>query len=268
MAFEVSAGLIATLRPSTSVSEPRRNPIGNTFLNWWTDEDIAPEMHARAHSYSGYVSHQQKIFTEDEVPVGKCTAAPKQEATRRRIGSKTVPQRFELTLTTTAKGQDREKDVSTDTPSTMCSATWDDADGSDVDGNDLSDNFTSTSEATTLMLRNLRESLVQQELIDALNAAGFAGHFDFCYMPSIFTTGKGKGYAFINFSTSDSAEALRSAWDGRNPLGKCNKGRLRVSLARIQGRDANIWKWNTRKTMRIRNPNHRPFIPGACEVAA
>jgi len=266
MALEISADLVAALRPSTSVSEPRQNPIGNTFLNWWTGEDIVPEMQARAHSYSGYVSHQQKIIAEDELPVGKCTAPPEQEETKSgRIGSKTVPRRFEITLTSTAEGQDSDKDA-TDTPTTRCSTTWDDAQGSGLDDNDLSDTPTSTGEATTLMLRNLPEHIVQQDLIDALNAAGFNGLFDFCYMPSIFATGMGKGYAFIDFITADSAESLRFAWEGRSPLGKSNKGRLRASLAHIQGRDANIRKWNTRKTMRIRNPNHRPFIPGASEV--
>jgi len=266
MALEISADLVAALRPSTSVLEPRQNPIGNTFLNWWwTGEDIVPEMQARPHSYSGYVSHQQKIIAEDELPVGKCTATPEQEAKSGRIRSKTVPRRFEITLTRTAEGQHSDKDA-TDTPTTKCSTTWDDAQDSGLDDNDLSDTPTSTGEATTLMLRNLPEHIVQQDLINALNAAGFNGLFDFCYMPSIFATGMGKGYAFINCISADSAESLRSAWEGRSPLGKSKKGRLRASLALIQGRNANIRKWNTRKTMRIRNPNHRPFIPGASEV--
>jgi hypothetical protein len=266
MAFQVSADFVSALRPSTSVAEPRQNPIGNTFLNWWTDEDIAPEMQARAHSYSGYVSHQQKFIAEDGLPVAKCTATPEQEATSTRIGSKTAPRRFEMTLKITAEGHEGEPMTPTDTPTTRCSTNWDDDEGSVADDNDLGDIPTSTGEATTLMLRNLPEQIVQQDLIDVLNAAGFAGHFDFLYMPSIFASGLGKGYAFINLTTPDIATALRSSWEGRSPLGKSSKGRVRASLAHIQGRDANIRKWNTRKTMRIRNPNHRPFIPGAIEV--
>jgi len=271
MAFEFSADsadILSALRPSTTVSEPRQHPIGNTFLNWWTDEDIALQMQTRAHSHAGYVSHQQEIFAEDKQPVGKCTATPGQEATSGRMRSKTTPRMFQITLRTGSVGQNSEQDLPTDTPTTNCSTTWDDPQGSGVDGNDLNDNPTSTGGATTLMLRNLPEHILQQDLINALTAAGFGGQFDFCYMPSIFATGKGKGYAFINLKTADAAEALRSAWEGRSPLGKSGKGRLRTSLARIQGRDANIRKWNTQKAMRIRNPNHRPFIPGANEVPA
>jgi hypothetical protein len=268
MAFEIPADFVSTLRPSISVSEPRQNPIGNTFLNWWTDEDIAPEMQARAHSYSGYISHQQKVIAEDELPAGKCIATSEQEATSTRIGSKTAPRKFEMTLKITAEGHEGEPMTPTDTPTTRCSTNWDDNEGSVVDDNDLGDNPTSKGEATTLMLRNLPEQIVQQDLIDALNAAGFAGQVDFCYMPSIFATGLGKGYAFINFVSSDMAKALRSAWEGRSPLGKSSKGRVRTSLAHIQGRDANIRKWNTRKTMRIRNPNHRPFVPGLTDVSS
>jgi hypothetical protein len=270
MAFEVAADFASALRPSTSVSEPRQNPIGNTFLNWWTGEDIAPKMQARARSYSGYISHQQKIIAEDELPVGKCTANPAEEATSTRIGSKTVARKFEMILNLKAEGQEGFQNMRTDTPTTRCSSTWDDNEGSVVDDDYLGDNPTSTGEATTLMFRNLPKEIVQQDLIDALHGAGFAGHFDFCYMPSNFENGKGKGYAFINLINSEMAEALRSAWDGRNPfrMNKANKGRVRASLAHIQGRDANIRKWNTRKTMRIKNQNHRPFIPGASEVPA
>jgi len=268
MAFEFSADILSALRPSTSLSEPRQNPIGNTFLNWWTNEDLAPEMQPRAHSHAGYISHQQKIVAEDKLPAGKCKAAHGQEATSIRIRSKTAPRKFEITLTTKAFGQNGEQDFPTDMTNNKCSTTWDQPHGSGVDDDALSDNPTSTGEATTLMLRNLPEHVVQQDLIDALDASDFAGQFDFCYMPSACDTGKGKGYCFINFKTPDAAKALLSAWEGRYPLGRSNKGRLRVSLANIQGRDANIRKWNTKKTMRIRNPNHRPFIPGANKVPA
>jgi hypothetical protein len=173
-----------------------------------------------------------------------------------------------MTSKVTTEGQKGEEDGLTDSPTTGCSTTWNDSGGSVVDDTDSGSNPTSTGEATTWMFRNLPEQIVQRDLIDALNAAGFAGHFDFCYMPSVFPSGMGKGYAFINLTSSDMAEALRSAWEERSPFRKSNKGKLKASLAEIQGRDANIRKWNTRKAMKIRNPNHRPFIPGASEVPA
>jgi len=131
--------------------------------------------------------------------------------------------------------------------------------------------MTADEVVTTLMVRNLPGSVSQTDLIDDLNACGFRGLYDFCYMPSAFDWSKGenrgKGYAFINFVSSVPARELVRVWHLTLRFGMSSHGMgLNISAAAIQGLDANIAKWSSPRFRRIRNSSFRPFIAGA-EVA-
>jgi RNA recognition motif-containing protein len=67
---------------------------------------------------------------------------------------------------------------------------------------------------TTVMMRNLPNDYTRQMMLDLLDSRGFAGHYDFFYLPMDFTTGSNIGYAFINFSCPSSATAFWQAFDG------------------------------------------------------
>jgi len=114
---------------------------------------------------------------------------------------------------------------------------------------------------TTLMIRNLPHELLQSQLAVDMDACGFKGEYDFLYMPSTFGTGRGKGYAFVNFATPEVADCFSALWHNTCRFGNPSEHvLLNVSVACIQGRDANVARWDTSKMRRIRNNNHRPLV--------
>lgn len=247
----MSAGFSLPERYVGSVFERRLKPIGNTFLNWHLATDEA-EKQARPHSFSGYIP------CTDHANESQTGGTPTS-----RMGSKTIPRiasklaSLEIgTFTSKATAEDE-----VDTPTTRCNTSCDSNAAESEEGDSASLGSEGSREITTLMLRNLPETLLQQHFVNALNKSGFLGLYDFLYMPSIFSTGAGKGYAFVNFVSPFAAQMFIRSCEGRNPFGRNTKGRVSVSPAHIQGRDANIAKWNTRKMARVRNPNHRPVIP-------
>jgi len=121
---------------------------------------------------------------------------------------------------------------------------------------------------TTLMIRNLPIDILQKDLIDDLNASGFRGLYDFCYMPCSFDwssgENKGKGYAFINFVSSVPAREFVMVWHSTLRFGMTNPTMcLNISAAAVQGLEANIAKWKCLRSRRIRNQNFRPFVAGS-----
>jgi len=114
---------------------------------------------------------------------------------------------------------------------------------------------------TTLMIRNLPRDISQCQLLDEVNASGFAGVYDFCYMPCNFKLGTGQGFAFINLISPDFAKAFKRDWHRSfrfdiNPNGPG----LNVSFAALQGKEANVAKWDASRLRRVRNPRLRPFV--------
>jgi len=116
---------------------------------------------------------------------------------------------------------------------------------------------------TTLMVRNLPHNLSQSDLLRELDRSGFQDLYDFVYMPSIFHSGRGKGYAFINFVCPTVACFFMSAWHKSHRFAVAkNTKTLDISVACVQGRDANVLKWDESKRRRVLNPNYRPVIKG------
>jgi len=62
---------------------------------------------------------------------------------------------------------------------------------------------------TTLMLQNLPDRFTRDMLINLLNREGFAGQYDFAYLPVAFDTMQGLNHAFINMCNPDSAEVFQ-----------------------------------------------------------
>jgi len=124
-------------------------------------------------------------------------------------------------------------------------------------------------EVTTMMIRNLPRNLTQAALIDALDNSGFSGLYDFCYMPCSFDNSQNKGFAFVNMTSPAAAGMLVGSWHSRRLFAAADGIRSPLSLcpAIVQGREANIEKWNQPRCKRIRNPKLRPFVtePSACE---
>jgi len=85
----------------------------------------------------------------------------------------------------------------------------------------------SSENTTTLMLRNIPNDFTREMLLNMLNSKGFAGKYDFVYLPVDFARAANLGYAFVNALTHDDAlEMQRSlegfcSWNIRSPK-KCH----------------------------------------------
>jgi len=96
---------------------------------------------------------------------------------------------------------------------------------------------------TTMMVRNIPNRYSQRELIEELEALGFAGSFDFLYAPTDFGTMGNVGYTFINFITPEWAERCRLELEGylfSKHQKKTGKKVATVSVAHLQGLQANL----------------------------
>lgn len=119
------------------------------------------------------------------------------------------------------------------------------------------------AEVTSMMVRNLPFNLTQQKLIDALDATGFAGLYDFCYLPHKFRDHKNVGYAFVNFVNPTAAQEFKRKWhQDKGTVFKTSDMRkaLNVTDAELQGRQANMRKANSKKMCRVRNDSFKPVL--------
>jgi len=123
------------------------------------------------------------------------------------------------------------------------------------------------SGSSTLMIRNLPRVVKQKRLIKEIDAAGFAGAYDFAYLPSSFGRGvesSGLGYGFVNFEEAEMAAKFVQHWHGSRHFSMTKSdAALTVSVAEHQGKEVNVRAW-MRKGVRVRNPDLRPFIKGEC----
>eukprot|EP00928_Gymnodinium_smaydae_P075994 TRINITY_DN589_c2_g1_i1.p1 TRINITY_DN589_c2_g1~~TRINITY_DN589_c2_g1_i1.p1 ORF type:complete len:906 (+),score=181.80 TRINITY_DN589_c2_g1_i1:381-2720(+) len=112
---------------------------------------------------------------------------------------------------------------------------------------------------TTVMIRNLPDTLTQASLMAAMDTTGFRDQYDFAYLPCSFTSQEAKGFAFVNFQSSTIAQEFAFSWHGTRRFGLDSKA-LNISEAAVQGKDANVARWGTCRKQRIRNPARRPFV--------
>jgi len=68
--------------------------------------------------------------------------------------------------------------------------------------------------STTIMLRNVPGSLTRTMFLEELESQGFAGKFDFVYLPVGFEDGQNLGHAFVNFVSHQDAAQARESFEG------------------------------------------------------
>lgn len=129
----------------------------------------------------------------------------------------------------------------------------------------LSEEFAKTESIappTTLMIRNIPNRYTQRELIQELETLGFAGTFDFLYIPLDKGTMSNVGYAFVNFVASEWAEKCMAAFENyRFKRHRKVSGKIAaVSVAHIQGLEANIRHYENAAVNTAKLKQRRPVI--------
>lgn len=71
-----------------------------------------------------------------------------------------------------------------------------------------------TGERTTVMLRNVPNNYNRDMFLAMLDEHGFAGRYDFVYLPCDFYRQANLGYAFVNLVDDAAVDALWQTFDG------------------------------------------------------
>lgn len=126
-----------------------------------------------------------------------------------------------------------------------CGKSW--ADESDAESTHLdeeSEVSVVSKEATTMMICNVPCSVNQQAVMEAIDSVGFAGAYNFVYLPvRLWRRNRTKftgnlGYAFVDFKHADDAERFAIAFEDYKFAGTHSTKRCTVKHAREQGFNA------------------------------
>jgi len=117
-------------------------------------------------------------------------------------------------------------------------------------------------EITTFMVQNLPRQCPPAVVAAELDRSGFAGGFDFVYVPTMFKPGRHNCYAFVNFISAEVAMKFQHEWKRSwRFLMMGRRAKVNVVPARIQGLQANVAKWGEHAVVRVKNPDFRPLRP-------
>lgn len=94
----------------------------------------------------------------------------------------------------------------------------------------------STEKATTMMITNIPCRYGEDALVQAIASVGFAGKYDFVYVPKRNASQDGNiGYAFVNFKDFEDAEAFAFAFHNYRFEGSKSLKACEVKRAHHQG---------------------------------
>jgi hypothetical protein len=130
----------------------------------------------------------------------------------------------------------------------------------------------------TLMMRNVPKKLTQHALLEEINSKGFAGTYDFVYLPMDQDSKVNRGYAFINFMDPAYAAAFKACYEGRQLNQYSSRKLIAILPAVLQGLEANRAHFSTARVSR-EDPCARPLflrepptsaksseVPGQCRA--
>lgn len=109
----------------------------------------------------------------------------------------------------------------------------------------------------TLHVQGIPTEYTKSIFMSFINSLGFAGTYDYLYLPRCFRTQKSKGYAFVNFTAHELAQRFTETMDGR--LIDSNSS-LRVLVSTTQGLEENMVRWVRARSRRVRDPEVLPFV--------
>mmetsp|Transcript_9111 Transcript_9111/g.26151 ORF Transcript_9111/g.26151 Transcript_9111/m.26151 type:complete len:564 (+) Transcript_9111:84-1775(+) len=112
---------------------------------------------------------------------------------------------------------------------------------------------------TTVMMRNLPNKYTQSMLMDELAQAGFAGAYDFLYLPIDPETHANRGYAFLNLLNPGLAWEMKCFFEGRKMSCFNSDKVVTVAPAALQGFEANHAHYSNSRVNRG-DPSARPLF--------
>jgi hypothetical protein len=120
---------------------------------------------------------------------------------------------------------------------------------------------------TTMMLRNIPNKYTQATLLQEIDEIGFAGTYDFFYLPMDVHNRSNVGYAFVNFITPQDAEHFRRLFAEYRFQRYQSRKIGGVCVAHVQGLDANLRHFENRAVTHAKNGQYRPIVfQGNCRV--
>lgn len=115
---------------------------------------------------------------------------------------------------------------------------------------------------TTVMMRNVPNNMTRNMLLDILNAQGFAGLYDFVYLPMDFKNMVGLGYSFVNLVDSEAAKRFHAHFSSFQNWGLQSDKVCEVTWSdTLQGRDAHVERYRNSPVMHESMPDEcKPLI--------
>lgn len=95
---------------------------------------------------------------------------------------------------------------------------------------------------TTVAIRGLPRTFTQQQLMEEINEMGFEGRYDFFYVPLERGQRSNRGFAFVNFVSTEVAEEFYQQMHNKN-FDEPTKSVVQVMPAKVQGFEQNAMRF-------------------------
>lgn len=120
---------------------------------------------------------------------------------------------------------------------------------------------------TTMMLRNIPNKYTQATLLQEIDEFGFAGKYDFFYLPMDVHYRSNVGYAFINFTAPQDAIYFNYVF-AQHRFQRYESHKIGgVCVAHLQGLDENLRHFEKKAVTQAKNNQYRPIVfDGNCRV--
>lgn len=115
-------------------------------------------------------------------------------------------------------------------------------------------------EITTVMLRNIPNKYTQKKLMEVINEKGFVGRYDFFYLPMDFRHNCNLGFAFVNLDSEETRQEFTDAFEGFQLPGFNSNKVCQVSLARVQGLQANMEHYKNSPVAQVTIAEYKPVV--------
>lgn len=113
---------------------------------------------------------------------------------------------------------------------------------------------------TSVMIRNLPNNYNRKLFLELIDSLGFAGKYDFFYLPIDPKTCVNRGYAFVNMINADSAGRLWKSFDGFYDWVLPSRKASGVSWCTRQGLHANVSYYASHRQMEALPEEFKPVM--------